>query len=250
MFLSWKILCQTLAAVTVVQASQSSSETKDRNGFNRRVIRPRGLNATTAESEAAIVSLTTSSHGSSVSAYPLQHVELNLLTAPVVQDCDSGNGEPVTQDCSCSTKQLAAQAISDAITMVQAVQEVWNDVVNQPILERYMGAAGPPSCLTSEASTLINGEFLKQVAGCGHSSRTATLANLAKVQEYQWLPYDTRWLNDYSGSHSQPFVYCATGVPPPQSAVTVECQENGPIGWAYTSHSEAVCQPSLRTPFT
>lgn len=155
MFLSWKILCQTLVAVTVVQASQSSSETKDRNGFNRRVIRPRGLNATTAESEAAIVNLTTSSHGSSVSTYPLQHVKLNLVTAPIVQDCDSGNGDPVAQDCSCSTKQLAAQAISDAITMVQAVQEVWNDLVNQPILELYMGAA----CLTSEASTWINGEF-------------------------------------------------------------------------------------------
>ena len=152
-------------AVTVVQASQSSSETKDRNGFNRRVIRPRGLNATTAESEAAIV-----------------------LTAPVVQDCDSGNGEPVAQDCSCSTKQLAAQAIGDAITMVQAVQEVWNDLENQPILELYMGAA----CLTSEASTWINGEFSQ--AG-GRMWALIANSNLGKPSQSTRIPMATlsRW---------------------------------------------------------
>ncbi len=240
MFLSLKLSCQVLAAITVVQASESSSETRDETTLQDRFIRPRGLNATTTGNKLTVTDPTSSSNGPSISTHPLQYVNLDLSTSPVVQDCVNGNGSPVVQDCSCSTEQLAAQAINDAITMVQAVKGLWNDVLYLPILEKFIGAPGYQSCQTSAASSWIDCEFLRQKPGCKRLTRTATLANLAKVQKYQWLPYDPRWQSVYSGNLS---VYCATGVPPQQPDFTAECQQGGYFGWVYTSRSENVCPP-------
>lgn len=125
-------------------------------------------------------------------------MKLDLSKATVVQDCDNGTGIPVVQDYTCSTKLLAAGAIDDAITMVQAVKGVWNHTLYLPILQRYMGSTigyGPgdyQSCQTPEASSWISGKYPKPMAECKYSLRTATLEDLAEVQENQWLPYDLR----------------------------------------------------------
>ena len=235
MFLSLKLSCQVLAAIIVVQASDSFSETQGETALKDRLIRPRGLNATITGTKLTVTDPTSSS---SIPTHPPQYVKVDLSTSPVVQDCDNGPGSPVVQDCSCSTEQLAAQAINDAVTMVQAVEGLWKDVLYLPILEQFMGTAGYQSCQTSAASSWIDGEFLRQKPGCKRLPRTATLANLAKVQEYQWLPYDPRWQSIYSGNLS---VYCATGVPPQQPDFTAECQQGGYFGWVYTSQSENVC---------
>ena len=241
MFLSFNLFCQTLAVVTVVQASYSSFKSKDQPDLKDRFIRSRALNTSIAEDKVAVADSNTSSISSSNRTHSLQNVKLDLSTTPIVQGCDNGTGSPVIQDCSCSTQQLAAQAINDAITMVQAVKGVWNYQFYEPVLEQYMGSDGDgSSCQTSQAESWIDGEFLKQTAGCKHSPQKATLANLANIQEYRWLPSDPSWLSDYSGNLS---VYCATSVPPPQTVFTADCQQEGSFGWAYTSDSDQVRPP-------
>ncbi|KAL9074062.1 MAG: hypothetical protein Q9161_002471 [Pseudevernia consocians] len=183
MFLLFNLFCQTLAVVTVVQASYSSFKSKDQPDLKDRFIRSRALNVSIAENKVAVANSTTSSISSSIPTHSLQHVKLDLSTTQIVQTCDNGTGSPVIQDCSCSTERLAAQAINDAITMVQAVKGVWNDVLYLPVLEQYMGAAGYQSCQTSQASSWIDGEFLKQTVGCKHSPQKATLAKLANARE-------------------------------------------------------------------
>lgn len=169
MFVSLNLLSQVLTAVTVVQASQPSSETRDHKGSENRFIRPRGsnatsVNATVARSKAVVADSTT---GSSLSS---RLVNLGLSITSIVQECVNGTKNPVVQDCSCSTEQLAAQAINDAVTMVQAVKDVWSDNFHLAILEQYMGAAGASSsCQTTEASSWIDGDFLRPTAGCKYS---------------------------------------------------------------------------------
>ena len=140
MFLSVKFLCQSLAAVTSKRASHLPSKSKEQNGSKTRFIRSPEINATIAGSKVPVVNLITSSNESSVSTNSLQYAKLDLSKATVVQDCDNGTRSPVVQDCTCSTKVLAAGVIDDAITMVQAVKGVWNDTVYLPILQRYKGS--------------------------------------------------------------------------------------------------------------
>ena len=162
MVLSLKWICQTLAAVNIVQASNASAKTKDQNTLESRFIRSRGLNTTIAGSKDTVTDSKTTSNHSSVSVDPFDHVKLGLprhsLPSPtIVQECvNTGSTNPVVQDCDCSTERLATQAIEDAITMVQAVKGVWNDDANLNILDRYMG----DSCRTQHK--YIDGEFMKE----------------------------------------------------------------------------------------
>lgn len=254
MFMSLKSLCQILTAVTFVQASHLSSPTKDQNGSKSRVVRSPQWNATAAESKAAVVKPTTSSIASSIIPHPLQHVELDLSTATVVQNCGNGNGTTVVQDCTCSTQQLASQAINDAITMVNAVKAKWSDVAWAPILQQYMGGSSEyPLCQTEYASGWITGKLPKRMAGCKHSQRIDTLENLASISEYRWQPYDPLWLSGQWGTLSELFAYCASGNPPPERAFSFTCpqgiQDNSPFGWVYTKDGDQVCLPPKAIPF-
>lgn len=166
MILSVKWFCQTLTALTIVQASHSSPATKYQHSLKSRLIHPRGLNATTAENKNAVANSITTSNRSSVPIDPVQYVRLDLPKNTNVQDCAMNNSTPVVQDCSCSTKQVAAQAIDDAITMVQAVYKVWNDEANVLILRQFMGGeryqTTSESCQTESVAQWINREFSKQ----------------------------------------------------------------------------------------
>lgn len=166
MFLSLlKLLCQIVAAVNVVQASHSSPEPKDRTSLKSQFIRSRGLNTTLlAGSNGTVTDFTSTSNGSRVPTDLIQHVTLGLPKDPLVQDCANNEGTSVVfQDCSCSTKQVAAQAIDDAITMVHAVQGVWSHPANSPILEYFMGgdAYQSQSCKYPYAVHWIDSESLK-----------------------------------------------------------------------------------------
>lgn len=164
MILSVKWFCQTLTALTIVQASHCSPATKDQNSLKSRLIHPRGLNTTTAENKNTVANSITTSNRSSVPIDPVQYVRLGLPKNTNVQDCAITNSTPVVQDCSCSTKQVAAHAIDDAITMAQAVYRVWNDEANLSILRQFMGGERYPSesCQTEKVAQLINREFSKQ----------------------------------------------------------------------------------------
>ena len=250
MFLSLRLLCQSLAAITFVQASLLSSKTKHQNGSKSRYIRSPVLNATTAGSKSAVVNLTTSSNRLSISTHPLQEVKLGLSTTPPVQECGNGTVSPVVLDCTCATQQFDAGAINDAITMVQAVQKVWNETVYLPILQQYMGLGNDyTSCQTPQALSWIAGKFSQGMAGCKRSQRTETLENLAKIQEYQWLPYDPNWLSNSWGDLSELFAYCATGVPPSQPDFTATCYQDGAFGWVYTMDGTQVCLPPKNNSF-
>ena len=79
------------------------------------------------------------------------------------------------------------------------------------------------SCQTPQAEEWINGKPPKRIAGCKHSQQIDTLENMAKRQEYQWLPYEPQWLRGQWGNLSELFAYCATGVPPPEPDFTARC---------------------------
>ena len=159
------------------------------------------------------------------------------------------------QDCSCSVQQLAAQAIEDAITMVKTIMGIWNDKAYSGYLQQYMGTINSEipsdSCTSPAASAWIDGESLYKIARCQHSSPTATLSNLAELEEYEWLPSDPNWIKDYSDDLSELSVYCVAGVPPQQNAFVAQCpstsSEYSPFGWAYTSNETKVCPPRLQT---
>lgn len=169
MFLLLRIVCQILAAAIIVQSSQSFSEMKHPDALSSRFVRSRGLNATRVGSNLTVIDSTTSPHAINTSTNSLQRVHLNLSANDLVQQCDSGNGEPVVQDCSCSVQQLAAQAINDAVTMVKAVKGIWNDVAHLGILQQYMGST-LYSCTSPNASAWIDGEFYKKTARFKHLS--------------------------------------------------------------------------------
>ncbi|CAF9921715.1 hypothetical protein IMSHALPRED_005256 [Imshaugia aleurites] len=228
MFLLLNLMFQTLAAIIIVQASQSFSETTHQNALKNRFVRSRGLNATTAGSNLTVIDSTTSPHALNTSTNLLQRVHGNLTHDVFVQECDSGNGSPVVQDCSCSVQQLAAQAIEDAITMVKTIMGIWNDKAYSGYLQQYMGTINSEipsdSCTSPAASAWID----------------ATLSNLAELEEYEWLPSDPNWIKDYSDDLSELSVYCVAGVPPQQNAFVAQCpstsSEYSPFGWAYTSN--------------
>lgn len=164
MILSFKLFCRTLAALNFVQASHSSPETKDQNSLKSRFVRSRGLNTTIAENKNTVVSSITTSNRSSVPIDPVQYVRLGLTQDTSVQTCANNNNSPTVQDCSCLTKQVAAQAINDSITMVQAVQGSWNDEANLSILKQFMGGETyeSESCQSEDITQFIDSEFLKQ----------------------------------------------------------------------------------------
>ena len=138
------LLCQILTAVNVVQTSLFSIERKEENNLKSRFDHPRGLNSTIAGSKGIIANEIDPSNRPSVAVNPSKYVQLKSLSYLLAQQCSniSSSTTPVIQDCTCSTKVLAAQAIKDAVTMVQAVKEVWRDEANLPILYQYMGAPG------------------------------------------------------------------------------------------------------------
>ena len=171
MFLSLKVLSQVLATATVVRAFQYHKGLENQflrprglnaTGLNATCVNATGVNATVAGCKAVVVNSTT---GSSLYTFPTQLIDLSHSKASILQECDDGTNNIVVQDCSCSTEELATQAIKDAIIMVQAVKDVWNEEVHWAILEKYMGA----SCQTPEASSWINGDFLRPTAGCKYS---------------------------------------------------------------------------------
>lgn len=224
MILSCKVFCQILAALNFVRASHSSPETKDRNSLKSRFIGSRALNTTTAETKNKVDSITTS-NSSSVSTDSTQYVRLGLSPNPVVQSCINSTDTPTVADCSCSTEQVAAQAINDAITMVQAVQGVWSDEVNLSVLKQFMGGEG------SESES-CQGEGIAQFVN-------TMLAYLANISQYRWLPSDDNWISDYSSKTSALYAYCATGVPPSQTAFAAQCLPYyDSFGWVYTPDSE------------
>ena len=136
MILSFQLFFRTLAALNFVRASHSSPPTKNQNSFISPFIRSRAFNTT------------------------VQHVRLDLAnTNSIVQTCTTDNSTVTVQDCSCSTQNKAAQAINDAITMVQAVQGVWNDEANLSIRQLFMGTE---SCENEETVVIIDSEFPRQ----------------------------------------------------------------------------------------
>ena len=242
MSLSLRLLSQVLAAVTFVQASHLFSKTNDQNGSKNRLIRSPQWNATTAQNKIAVGNPTTSSNRPNIPFHPLQHVKLGLSKPAIVQECANGTGDIVVQDCTCSTQQLAAQAIDDAVTMVQAVKGVGNDPGYAPILQQYMGGFGYASC--QQSSSFIDGRLPKRMAACKNSQRTETLESLVNIQAYQWLPYDPHWLSNKTGDVSNLIsAYCATGVPPQQPQFTARCNQDSPFGWVYTTNGAQVCLP-------
>ena len=112
-------------------------------------------NTTRAGDKYAPAGSANSLNATSIIARPVQHVQLDLSGPPIVQTCDNGTGAPVTQDCTCSMKQLAAQAIDDAITMVRTVKDVWRENAYGEILEQYMGWG----CINPGPSGWIEGRF-------------------------------------------------------------------------------------------
>lgn len=224
MFLPLNLLFYTLPAViVVVQASYSSLESRSQRRSQSSSPSPRGLNTTIAGSKD------TASIGSSHSTNTTQHVKLGVPSRHLVQDCSNGtiSTDPVAQDCSCFAKQTAAQAIDDAITMVQAIKGVWDHTLNLPILYEFMG-----DCANSED---IGGELPKQLAGCKYSPQSGVLAELASTS-YSWLPYDPTWLKDYNDVTSALYVYCADGVPPAGADLGLDCTQvsaDYSYGWTY-----------------
>lgn len=67
--------------------------------------------------------------------------------------------------------------------------------------------------------------------------------NAGKVSGNLRIPVATirSRLSDYSGNPFEPFIYCATDVPPPQPAFTAGCQQESSLGWAYASNNRQVC---------
>ena len=166
MILSFQLFCRTLAALNFVRASHSSPQTKDQNSFISRSIRSQAFNTTTAENKTTVVksTSTTASNRSSVPIDTVQYVRLGLAdTSAPVHTCATDGSTITVQDCSCSTKKVAAQAINDAITMVQAVQGVWYDEANLSILQLFMGGSEENGvCQDEETVSTIDSEFLKQ----------------------------------------------------------------------------------------
>lgn len=80
MFLLLRLICQILAAAIVVQASQSSSETRHPNALSSRFVRSRGLNATRVGSNLTVIDSATNL---------LQRVHLDLSADAIVQECDN-----------------------------------------------------------------------------------------------------------------------------------------------------------------
>ena len=251
---SFQLLSYTLLALTLAQASLSSNEQiEPKNAFlsPREVNMARELNATqqwnaTRELYASQKLNATRKTNTTVGnkffldsslAPPVEHVQLN---ASIIQTCDNGSGSPVIKDCSCSRQQLVRQAIDDAITMVQAVKGVWNSPAYGNILSQYMGK----SCQNQDNQKWIDSELVLPSLNCNHSLRTATLANLANVKEYNWMPPDNDWLDDYSGDLT---VYCENDLPPPQSKFTANCNKEDSMGWAYTLNNGQVSRPPNET---